>query len=62
MAVQPLAKPAHVFGRDREWAELVRFATARCLDARLGMASGTRPRPAPTRAGPADIRLMPGAS
>ncbi|MEV4012182.1 ATP-binding protein [Nonomuraea angiospora] len=37
-----VTKPAHVFGRDREWADLVRFATSPSSDVRLGLVSGRR--------------------
>ncbi|MET7338360.1 ATP-binding protein [Nonomuraea sp. NPDC005650] len=37
-----VTKPAHVFGRDREWAGLVRFATSPSPDIRLGIVSGRR--------------------
>ncbi|MGW0192443.1 hypothetical protein [Nonomuraea sp. NPDC003201] len=37
-----VTKPAHVFGRDREWAGLVRFATSPSPDVRLGIVSGRR--------------------
>lgn len=37
-----MAKPAHVFDRDREWAALVRFATSPSPDVRLGIVSGRR--------------------
>ncbi|MEW1842686.1 ATP-binding protein [Nonomuraea angiospora] len=37
-----VTKPAHVFGRDREWAGLVRFATSPSPHVRLGMVSGRR--------------------
>ncbi|MFG6195870.1 hypothetical protein [Nonomuraea sp. JJY05] len=37
-----VTKPAHVFGRDREWAGLVRFATSPSPDVRLGIVSGSR--------------------
>ncbi|MET7465972.1 ATP-binding protein [Nonomuraea sp. NPDC005501] len=39
---ESLAKPAHIFDRDREWEGLARFATSPSPDVRLGIVSGRR--------------------
>ncbi|MFF4624414.1 AAA family ATPase [Nonomuraea jabiensis] len=42
IAKPAVAKPSHVFDRDREWASLLRFATSPSPDVRLGIVSGRR--------------------